>query len=359
MADESDGSANGDRTAGPDTTPNDRPALKAVPRIGVWAWSFVGAVAATIIVVAALAAVSEIVLPLTFAVVLAVVFQPAVGILVHHRFKPAIAAGLVVVGLLALMAGVVVATVRGVTEQADQISAVTDKALNNAADQLDAALRKAVDALGIDQASLDAARAAVEKASPAISGGFLTNLVSGIDTLIGVASGLILGAMIMYYLLKDGTRFRRSIVAQFDPTRRDDIDDLIGDSSRILRDYGRGRTVMSAIVAAVIGLASLLLGLPLVFTIIVVNFVGGYIPYIGAFLGGGLAVIVALGDGGLAKAAVMLIVVLASNLVLENFVEPKVIAAHSPSTRWSCSSSPPWADSSAAWSASYWPCPPT
>jgi len=314
MADESDGSADGDRTAGPNTMPKDRRVLIGIPRIGVWAWSFVGAVAATIIVVAALAAVSEIVLPLTFAVVLAVVFQPAVGILVHHRFKPAIAAGLVVVGLLALMAGVVVATVRGVTGQTDQIGA-----------SVDAALHKAVDAVGIDQASLDAARAAVEKASPAISGGFLTNLVSGIDTLIGVASGLILGAMIMYYLLKDGTRFRRSIVEQFDPTRRDDIDDLIGDSSRILRDYGRGRTVMSAIVAAVIGLASLLLGLPLVFTIIVVNFVGGYIPYIGAFLGGGLAVIVALGDGGLGEAAVMLVVVLAANLLLENFIEPKVM----------------------------------
>jgi hypothetical protein len=64
-------------------------------------------VAATIIVVAALAAVSESVLPLTFAVVLAVVFQPAIEILVHHRFKPTIAVGLVVVGLLALLTGVV------------------------------------------------------------------------------------------------------------------------------------------------------------------------------------------------------------------------------------------------------------
>ena len=51
------------------------------------------------------------------------------------------------------------------------------------------------------------------------------------------------------------------------------------------------------------------MGLPLVFTIVVVNFVGGYIPYIGAFLGGGLAVIVALGDGGIAEAAIMLLVV--------------------------------------------------
>jgi predicted PurR-regulated permease PerM len=78
-------------------------------------------------------------------------------------------------------------------------------------------------------------------------------------------------------------------------------------------------------VAVVIGVAALLLGLPLVFTIVVANFIGGYIPYIGAFLGGGLAVIVALGDGGLDVAALMLVVVLAANLILENFVEPKVM----------------------------------
>ena len=82
---------------------------------------------------------------------------------------------------------------------------------------------------------------------------------------------------------------------------------------------------MSAIVAVVIGLASLLLGLPLVFTIVVVNFIGGYIPYIGAFLGGGLAVLIALGDGGIDKAAIMLVIVLAANLLLENFVEPRVM----------------------------------
>jgi len=75
----------------------------------------------------------------------------------------------------------------------------------------------------------------------------------------------------------------------------------------------------------VVGLASLLLGLPLVFTIFVVNFIGGYIPYIGAFLGGGLAVIIAWGDGGVGVAALMLVIVLAANLLLENFVEPKVM----------------------------------
>ena len=315
MPDEPDGAARGGSAAGRDASPGGGPApLSWVPRVGVLAWSFVGFVVAATIVAAAFGAVSEIVLPLVFAAVLAVIFKPAVGVLHRHGIKPTLAAGLVVLGLLALMTGVVVATVRGVIEQTDQIGASVDAALGNA-----------VDELGVDQASLDAARAATEEAAPAIKDGFLTHLVSGVSTLVGLASGVILAALIGYYLLKDGTRLRRSVVAQVDPRLRDEFDDFVGDSIRILRDYGRGRTVMSAIVSVVIGIAALLLGLPLVFTIVVVNFIGGYIPYIGAFLGGGLAVIIALGDGGLSKAAIMLVVVLASNLVLENFVEPKVM----------------------------------
>jgi predicted PurR-regulated permease PerM len=149
--------------------------------------------------------------------------------------------------------------------------------------------------------------------------------VSSLGSLVAFAGALILGALIMYYLLKDGARLRRAVVAQVGLSIQDDVNDFVSDACGILRDYGRGRTAMSAIVAVVVGVASLLLGLPLVFTIIVVNFIGGYIPYIGAFIGGGLAVVVALGDGGLGVAAVMLAVVLASNLLLENFVEPKVM----------------------------------
>jgi len=291
--------------------------LRRLPTIGVWAWSFVGFVLASVIVIMALGAVSEIVLPMTFAAVLAVVFRPLVGTLQRHGLKPTVAAGLVVLGLLALMVGVIVGTVRGVTEQVDEIGISADAALERAAEH--------TDGLGLDGAELDTARTAVTDAAPMIASGVVAGLVSGLGTLIAIASGLILGALIMYYLLKDGSHLRRSVVAQVDASFRDEVDDFIGDACTILRDYGRGRTVMAAVVAAVVGVAALLLGLPLVFTIVVVNFIGGYIPYIGAFLGGGLAVIVALGDGGISQAAIMLIVVLVANLVLENFIEPKVM----------------------------------
>jgi predicted PurR-regulated permease PerM len=288
----------------------------AVPKVGVLAWSFVGVVVATVIVVTALSAVSEIILPLLFAAVLAVIFKPLVGRLTRDRFKPSLAAGLIVLGLLMLMTFVVVATVRGIVDQTDEIGASVDAAIDNASDELN-----------VDPDSLNDAKAATQEAGPMIAEGVVPAFVSGVNSLLGLVSGLILGALIMFYLLKDGTTLRRNVVATTDPSIRDEVDDFIGDACRILRDYGRGRTVMSAVVSVVVGLASLLLGLPLVLTIVVVNFIGGYIPYIGAFLGGGLAVIVAWGDGGLGVAAVMLVIVLASNLLLENLVEPRVMGS--------------------------------
>ena len=75
-----------------------------------------GVVVALVIVVFALAAVSEIV-PLIFAAVLAVVFRPLVGKLGRHGLKPSLAAGVVVLGLLAVGAVVVIATAQGVIDQ--------------------------------------------------------------------------------------------------------------------------------------------------------------------------------------------------------------------------------------------------
>jgi predicted PurR-regulated permease PerM len=291
--------------------------LSRIPRLGLLSWSFVGFVLASIIVLFALGAVSEIALPMLFAAVLAVMFKPFVGVLKRHKLKPSLAAGLVVLGLLALMVGVVVATGRGVVDQVDEIGESADAAVSEVAEQ--------TDELGIDEKALEDVRKAVEDAEPMVTGGVLAGLVSGIGTIIAVAGGIILGSLIMYYLLKDGARLRRSVVAQFSPVYREEVDGFVGSACRIVRDYGQGRSVMSAIVSLVVGVAALLMGLPLVFTIVVVNFVGGYIPYIGAFLGGGLAVVIALGEGGLPLGALMLLVVLAANLVLENFVEPKVM----------------------------------
>ena len=99
--------------------------LKRIPRLGVLAWSFIGAVIALGIVMSALGAVSEIILPLTFAAVLAIIFRP-MSVRLGQKVGASAGAGLVVLGLLLMMAVVIVATVKGVTEQMDEIGESAD-----------------------------------------------------------------------------------------------------------------------------------------------------------------------------------------------------------------------------------------
>ncbi len=142
-----------------------------MPKIGVWAWSFVGVVVATIIIVTALSAVSEIALPLLFAAVLAVIFKPTAGSLERHGYKPSLAAGLIVLGLIVVMIFVLVGTVRGVVDQTDEIGSSVDAALENASEEL-----------AIDQETLDDARTATQEAAPMVAEGFLTKLVEGLSS---------------------------------------------------------------------------------------------------------------------------------------------------------------------------------
>lgn len=293
--------------------------LGRIPKIGVWAWSFIGVGIALLFIAIAFAAVSEILQPIVFAAVLAVIFKPLCDTLRRYRLPSTIAAGVIVIGLLLVAVAVISLTAQGVSDQLEAINASADAAIATTAAQ--------TESIGIDQASLDAAKAAVEEAKPMIATGVLSGLVTVLGSLISLAAGIVLGSLVMYYFLKDGKNLRRSLVNQFNARPNGEFNNFIGESCQILRNYWRGRTIMSLIVAVFIGLVSALLGLPLILTIMFVNFIGGYIPYIGAFIGGGLAVIIALGEGGLPMAALMLVVVLVANLALENFVQPGVMSS--------------------------------
>lgn len=285
-------------------------AQRLIARVGIASWAMIGLAVVVSIVVAVLSAVSSVVLPLVFAAVLAVLFRPAAVSLERRGVRPTMAAGAVVVGCVLAVAAAVGLAISGVMDQTARIG-----------EQVEAALTTA----GLDDTTAEELRDTVASLGPAISEGFAKVLIGGIGRLAGLAAGAVLGVMIMYYLIKDGPAMRRTLVGQLQPGHRPYADELIDDACRVLRNYGRGRTTMSALVAFAVGLAGVVMGLPLVVTIVVVNFVGGYVPYIGAVVGGGLAVAVALADGGAPSAIVMLVVVLAANLVLENIVEPKVM----------------------------------
>jgi putative heme transporter len=56
--------------------------------------------------------------------------------------------------------------------------------------------------------------------------------------------------------------------------------------------------LVSVFSAVVVGLGALVVGVPLPGTIAIVTFAGGYVPYLGAWVAGAFAVLIALGGNG-------------------------------------------------------------
>ena len=293
---------------------NERWQASWLVRVGLASWSIIGVAAVLVLSLVILAGISEIAIPVLLGAFVAVVVKPAADVAVRRGMRPSIAAGAVLAGLLIALVAVTAGVVHGLISQATEISASMDDALATASDEF-----------GIDPSTLTRVREAVAELGPILGRGTLTRLVSGVGSLVGFVSGLILGLIVLYYLVKDGTRIRRDVVAKVDASYRSDLDDFVSESCHTLRSYAHGRTVLSAIVAVVMGVTAILLGLPLVPSIVAVTFVGGYIPYIGAFVAGAFTVLLALADGGLPPAIIVLVVSLAANLLLENFVEPEVM----------------------------------
>ena len=303
----------------PSVNPNgtDRRQVVTLTRLGIGIWTVIGVVILAGMVAAVVAALSELMLPLVFAVMMGAVLSPLARRL-QRRLKPSVAAMVVVAGSAVVVAGVVLLAVRAVVNESNDVAAEIDLALDE--------LATTTDVIELDAEAIEQMRDAVTSIAGTIGRGLLTGLVSGVGAVIGLVGGSILAALILYYMLKDGPEIRRSMVSWFPDRLRGDVDSFLSSSVRSVQGYWAGRSVLSAAVTLVVVIVSLLMGLPLIATIGMVNFIGGFVPYIGAFIGGSLATLLALSTGGIDQALLMLVIVLVANLVLENLLEPRIMS---------------------------------
>ena len=102
---------------------------------------------------------------------------------------------------------------------------------------------------------------------------------------------------------------------------------ITGNVIKSLRRYFLGVSIVAAFNAVVVGVGALLLDVPLAGTIAVVTFVTAYVPFIGAFVSGAFAVILTLSAQGTHEAAIMLVIVILANGLLQNIVQPIAFGA--------------------------------
>jgi predicted PurR-regulated permease PerM len=281
--------------------------------IGRTSWLFVGAFALLVGIMWFLAATYTIVGPVVVGTVIATVTMPLVSIMGRHRIPRAAGAGIVLLGIVAIAVAVLVLVLAGIKDQSAEISAAASSGASKAQSWLQSA--------GVDSSSAGDANSSVSKAVPQALHALSRGVVSGIKGLASLAIGLSFLFLSLFFLLKDGPSMRSWVDRHLgvpDPVART----VTGGVIRALRGYFKGVTIVAAFNGVVIGLFAWILGVPLAGTIGTVNFVLAYIPYIGAFVGGGFAVVIALGAQGTTTALVMLVLVILANGLLQNLVQP-------------------------------------
>ena len=280
---------------------------------GFSAWLLVGVAAALAGAVWFLSLTQTIVMPVITAAIIASVASPLVGWLRRHGLPRGIGAALVLLGIVALAFGVGLIVITGISSQADGLSA----RLQEGASQLESWARD----LGVKAPTAADANA---EASASVSGAFqaLTQgLLGSVDRLASLAVFLSFTALSLFFLLKDAPTIG-AFVERHLGMPAPAAHSMLGRIAGSMRGYFLGVTIVAVWSALIVGAGALLLDVPLAGTIAVVTFLGGYVPYIGAWTAGAFAVLIALGGSGPETAAALAVIVLLANGVLQQIVQP-------------------------------------
>src|SRR5262249_41828099 len=166
----------------------------------------------------------------------------------------------------------------------------------------------------------------VATAVPNMGSTLLTGLAQGITGLTSLVFFITFSVFSTFFLLKDGPSVRRFV----NPSMGVPVPvatTITANVIKSLRRYFLGLTIVAAFNAIVVGLGALILDVPLAGTIAVVVFVTAYVPFIGAFVSGAFAVILALSSQGTTAAVIMLVIVILANGLLQNIVQPIAFGA--------------------------------
>ena len=291
-----------------------------------WAWRLLIIGAATGVVLWLLNFFLVVVLPLVIALFLAALVAPVVAWLERVGIRRKLAAllvvllGIAVLALLFTFVGNQVSSGAGdlsnqVGNGIDQIrSWLSDGPLHMSDAQLNSALQSAQDQL--QNFGKDAA-----------------GRLGEVGTTLGhVFAGLFIVLFATYFFLADGALIWAWTVRIFPRAGRRQADSSGRVAWASLTQFVRATVMVAATDALGIMLGALLLGVPFVSAIGVLVFIGAFVPLVGAFVSGSVAVLVALVAVGPLKALIMFgVIVLVQQIeahILQPFLMGRFVSVH-------------------------------
>lgn len=258
-----------------------------------------------------------IVLPVVIALIVCTVLAPPARLLRERaKFPAALAAGTVIIGAFAVVGGILWALAPSVVDQVGDIAEDASAGLGKVEDWLiDGPFQVSDDQLST---AIGAAQDRLTDSASTIASGVFTGVSAVTSTIIGAALVLVL----TFFFLKDGPKFLPWLRRVGGQKAGAHLDVVLLRSWNTLGGFIRTQAVVSFVDAIFIGTGLLIVGVPLAVPLAIMTFFGGFIPIVGAFVFGALAVLVALVSNGLTGALIVLAIVVGVQQLEGNVLSP-------------------------------------
>lgn len=258
----------------------------------------------------------SIVLPVTLALIITTVLAPISGLLQRRlRFPAGIAAAAALVGSLLLVIGVGFAIAPSVAGQSDQIARDTAEGVQRLQDWLQ-------DSNFVSQGQVEAALEGLQSKVEGSVGSIASGVLVGVAAVGNATITLVLSLVLTFLFLKDGDRFIPWVRNLAGPQAGAHLAEVMGRAWSTLGGFIRTQALVSFIDAVFIGAALLIVGVPLAVPLAVLTFFGGFVPIVGAFVVGAVAVLVALVSNGVTGALIILAVIIVVQQLEGNVLAP-------------------------------------
>ncbi|MGC2997720.1 AI-2E family transporter [Streptomyces sp. G35A] len=261
------------------------------------------------------------VIPVLLALLGTALLGPLHRRLVRAGVRRSLAAGLTCFAVLAVVGGAVYIVVAALIDSGDQI--ITS--LRNAAQDL-------ADHFGAAGTSLDDLASNARELLSKFGGTAASGVISGVSVVGETLAMAVLALLLVFFFLRDSDRAAGTLRALAPHGSADTVVAMARRAFEAVEGFMRGTTLIALIDALCITVGLLVLDVPGAAGLGALVFVGAYIPYLGAFASGAVAVLVALADRGFVVALWVLGVVLAVQLleghVLQPLIQSRTVQMH-------------------------------
>ncbi|WP_307805786.1 AI-2E family transporter [Streptomyces chrestomyceticus] len=307
-----------------DLRPPDRQPLLPVAARRAAAWCGVGLLVAAVAALGVWLCVtlSAAVTPVLLALLGSALLGPVYRRLVAMKLNRSLAAGLTCALLVVVVGGAGYIVVSALIDTGDQIIA----SLKDAAKEVSRHF-------GAAGTSLDDI---VSNAKPFIGkfgGTAATGVLEGVGVVAATLAASVLALFLTFFFLRDADKAVRALHDWAPGDSGPGLEQMARRGYQAIEGFMRGTTLIALIDAVGITVGLLILQVPGAFGLGALVFVGAYIPYLGSFLSGSVAVLVAFADDrgpaiALWTLGIVLVVFFLEGHILQPIVQSRTVQMH-------------------------------